>query len=304
MKLRHLAILFTFAVLAITAPAQQKPQLAFTFDDLPAHGPLPNGELRPEVVKSILATLKRENMPPVYGFVNGFRLEHYPYQGEILAAWAHAELELGNHTYTHPELDKLSAAAYIEDIARNEPTLRRFDPKADWHWFRYPFLEEGNTVAKREAVRKWLFAHHYRIAEVSMDFQDYNWNDAYARCSRKHDAASIQHLRETYLSAASQAVTSFRALSHTLYDRDVRYILLMHVGAFDAEMLPALIDQYRTQGFDFVTLEQAERDPVYAFDPRVPTPGGSTFLEQVATARKVSVPELPDYSEDLEKVCR
>lgn len=282
----------------------QKPQIAITFDDLPAHGPLPNGEPRPEVVTSIVATLKRENLPPVYGFVNGFRLERYPYQGEILAAWHRASLELGNHTYSHPELDKTTAAAYIRDIERNEPTLRKYDPQADWHWFRYPFLEEGNTLAKRETVRNWLFAHHYRIAEVSMDFQDYNWNDAYARCFRKHDVAAISHLQETYLSAASKASTAFRALAHILYGHDVPYILLLHVGAFDAKMLPDLIAQYRAEGYEFVTLEQAEADPIYTVDPKQPTPGGATFMETVAWSRNVSVPDLPDNTAELDKTCR
>jgi peptidoglycan-N-acetylglucosamine deacetylase len=157
-------------------------QVAFTFDDLPAHGPLPPGMARPEVVKSILATLKREQMPPTYGFVNGFRVARYPYQIHILQAWQAAGNPLGNHTWSHPELDKLSASAYEQNIARNEPLLKQLSPNSDWHWFRYPFLEEGNTVEKREAVRTWLNEHNYRIAEVSMDFQDYLWSDVYARC--------------------------------------------------------------------------------------------------------------------------
>jgi peptidoglycan/xylan/chitin deacetylase (PgdA/CDA1 family) len=300
----HLVCVALLTALAAGAQQATHPKLALTFDDLPAHGPLPPGEHRPTVVTSILATIRREHLPPVYGFVNGFRLESYPYQGEILAAWADAHLELGNHTWSHPELDKLSATEYEANIERDEPTLRKFDPQADWHWFRYPFLEEGNTVAKREAVRTWLFAHGYRIAEISMDFQDYNWNDAYARCADKHDEKAIAHLHDTYLAAAAKAVTAYRALSYSLYQRDVPYILLLHVGAFDARMMPELIAQYRAEGFSFVSLPEAESDPAYAADPRQPTPGGNTFFEQVAGERKVNVPPIPDYSEELDKTCR
>ena len=45
-------ILIVLAVMTCALKAQ-RPQVAFTFDDLPAHGPLPPGESRPEVVKSI-----------------------------------------------------------------------------------------------------------------------------------------------------------------------------------------------------------------------------------------------------------
>lgn len=284
-----------------TEPA---PKIALTFDDLPAHGPLPPGEARRAVIASIISTLKKENLPPVYGFVNGFRLAGYPYQVELLNAWHAAGQPMGNHTWSHPELDKLTAEKYERNIARNEPTLKRVDPDGNWHWFRYPYLEEGDTVEKREHVLGWLKNHGYRVAEISLDFQDYNWNDTYARCAARHDSAAIQHLHDTYLDGAAKATVAFRDLAHTLYGHDVPYILLLHVGAFDARMLPELIAQFRASGFQFVTLPEAESDPAYAEDPRVPTKGGSTFLEQVALSRKVHVPELPDYSDELDKACR
>ena len=64
---------------------------------------------------------------------------------------------------------------------------QEFDGKGDGHWLRYPFLHEGDTLEKRRAVRAWLFAHGYKVAEVSMDFEDYLWNEPYARCMAKHD---------------------------------------------------------------------------------------------------------------------
>ena len=259
---------------------------------------------RPEVVKSILATLKREQMPPVYGFVNGFRVAQFPYQIHILEAWHAAGEPLGNHTWSHPELDKLTAPQYEANIAENQTLLRKVDPGGDWHWFRYPFLEEGNTVAKREAVRGWLFAHGYRIAEVSMDFQDYLWNEPYARCAAKHDEKAIQQLHDTYLATADEYIGMYRELARRLYGHDVPYVLLMHVGAFDARMLPELIALFRRRGFSFITLPQAMADPIYNVDPKVPTPGGSTFNEMVAAERHVDVPDAQEPETLLDHMCR
>ncbi len=278
--------------------------MAFTFDDLPAHGPLPPGMARPAVVASLLRTFKQEGLPPVYGFVNGFRVARYPYQIHILQAWRAAGEPLGNHTWSHPELDKLSAARYEANTARNEPLLRRVDPQGDWHWFRYPFLEEGDTVKKREAVRGWLEAHGYRIAETSMDFQDYLWNEPYARCVAKGDAASIRELHDTYLATADTYISVYRELAHRLYGRDVPYVLLMHAGAFDAHMLPELIALFRRRGFGFATLDGAMADPVYRGDPRIATPGGSTFNEMVAARRHVAVPDAQEPDKLLDRLCR
>src|ERR1700753_481342 len=156
---------------AVSAPAPL--QVAFTFDDLPAHGPLPPGGARADVTKQILATLKAEHTPPVYGFVNGFRLTGYPYQAQILREWLWSGNPLGSHTFSHLSLDVVSAERFDEDIADNEPVLQKVDPSGKWHSFRYPFLDEGNTQEKRRAVRSYLKEHGYQVAEVTMDFEDY-----------------------------------------------------------------------------------------------------------------------------------
>jgi len=300
-----LVLCFCVSLTAQTPARTNAPlQVAFTFDDLPAHGPLPPGMARPAVVHSIIGTLKRENMPPIYGFVNGFRVAQYPYQIHILEAWRAAGNPVGNHTWSHPEFDKLTVAQYEANIVRNEPLLRKLAPASEWHWFRFPYLEEGNTVEKREELRAWLARHGYRIAEVSMDFQDYNWNDAYARCAAKQDDAAIQQLHDSYLAAADESIQVYRAIAHKLYNRDVPYVLLLHVGAFDARMLPELIGLFRERGFKFVTLQQAMADPIYSFDPKVPSPEGNTFNEMVAQSRNINVPEITDRSKQLDAICR
>ncbi|HEV2575843.1 MAG TPA: polysaccharide deacetylase family protein [Acidobacteriaceae bacterium] len=308
MRLRFAAGLLLFVCAPLPsqtpAPANAPLQVAFTFDDLPAHGPLPPGMARPAVVHSIVDTLKREKMPPVYGFVNGFRVAQYPYQIHILEAWRAAGNPLGNHTWSHPEFDKVTVAQYEANIVRNEPLLRKLARASEWHWFRFPYLEEGSTVEKREELRAWLSQHGYRIAEVSMDFQDYNWNDSYARCAAKHNDAAIQSLHDSYLGAADESIKVYRGIAQQLYQRDVPYVLLLHVGAFDARMLPELIALFRARGFTFVTLEQAMADPIYSFDPKVPSPDGNTFNEMVAQSRNVNTAEMTDRSKELDAMCR
>jgi peptidoglycan/xylan/chitin deacetylase (PgdA/CDA1 family) len=307
MKLTLLLLAFFALTVLIPAqtPVQTAPlQVAFTFDDLPAHGPLPPGEFRPEPMRSIIKTLKTEHMPPVYGFVNGFRTAEYPYQAELLREWIASGNPLGNHTWSHPSLDESSAAKYIHNIAENEPLLEKVDPAGDWHWFRFPYLEEGNTVAKREAVRDYLLGHHYRIAEVNLDFEDYLWNDAYARCAAKKDEAAVASLHDSYLATADEYITYSRTLSQRLYGRDIPYVLLLHVGAFDARMLPELIGLFRKRGFEFVSLPQAQSDPAYRVDPKVAYPGGGLLMELLASTRKVDMPNATEPEDELAKMCR
>jgi peptidoglycan-N-acetylglucosamine deacetylase len=280
------------------------PQVAFTFDDLPAHGPLPPGEMRPEPVRSIVETLNREKMPPVYGFVNGSKVEKEPYQIHILEAWRAAGESLGSHTWSHPALDTTPAKKYIADIAKDEAVLKRVEPEGDWHWFRYPYLQEGDTLEKRVAVRDYLFAHHYKVAEVTLDFEDYLWNQPYARCMAKHDDTAVASLEKSYLGVAEEFIGVFRGLSKALYGRDIPYVLLLHVGAFDARMLPRLIALFREKGFQFVTLEQAQADPAYSFDPNIGYKSGGTMEELVASVKKVNFPDNTKPYKELDAMCR
>ncbi|HEY6621647.1 MAG TPA: polysaccharide deacetylase family protein [Steroidobacteraceae bacterium] len=279
-------------------------QMAVTFDDLPVHGPLPPGMTRLEIAQSILETLKREKLPPVYGFINGGRGAEDPDSLSFLQAWRKAGQPLGNHTWAHLDLNKESPEEFGAEVLRNEPLLKRLMGKEDWHWLRFPFLHEGDTLEKRRAVRAWLFAHRYKIAEVSMDFEDYLWNEPYARCMAKHDEASIQQLHDSYLAVADQYYGVFRELSQLLYGRNVQYVLLMHVGAFDARMLPELLALYRAKGVRFISLPDALSDPAYQDDPDIGEPTGGTFLELMMQKKKIQFPANAKPYKQLELMCR
>lgn len=278
--------------------------MAVTFDDLPVHGALPPGMTRLEIAESILLTLNRENLPPVYGFVNGARAQEGPNGVAVLEAWRAAGQPLGSHTWAHRDLNTESPEEFAEEMLKDEAVLKGLMGKRDWHWFRYPFLHEGETVEKRRAVRTWLAAHGYRIAEVSMDFEDHLWNEPYARCMAKHDEPAVAKLHDSYLAAADQYFGVFRRVSQLVYKRDVKYVLLLHIGAFDARMLPELIALYREKGVKFVSLPSAMSDDAYQDDPDIGEPTGGTHLELMMQKRHIKFPPNAKPSEELDALCR
>jgi peptidoglycan-N-acetylglucosamine deacetylase len=291
-------------LLILAAGLAWSQQMAITFDDLPVHGALPVGMTRLEIAHSILETLNRERLPPVYGLINGGRGAEDPNSLSVLQAWRMAGQPLGNHTWAHLDLNKETAEEFEAEVSRNEPLLESLMGTKDWHWLRYPYLHEGDTVEKRRAVRTWLFAHGYQIAEVSMDFEDYLWNEPYARCVAKHDEASIAKLHDSYLAVANQYYGVFREVSQLVYGRDVKYVLLMHVGAFDARMLPELLKLYRAKGVKFISLPDAMSDPAYWDDPDIGEPGGGTFLELMLQKKRIKFPANSKPYKELEAMCR
>jgi peptidoglycan/xylan/chitin deacetylase (PgdA/CDA1 family) len=299
MKARPLLLV---AALALTTAAAPAPQIALSFDDLPSHGPLPSDTTRLAIAQQIVAALKAAHVSHVWGFVNGRGLKREPGTAGVLEAWRAAGFPLGNHGWSHLGLDQVEVPAFLAEVDRNAPVLAPLMRGQEWRWLRFPYLAEGQEPA-RSVVREGLAQRGYRIAGVTMSFGDFLWNDAYARCVATGDTAAIKQLEDTYLAAATEAAQASRQASGAVLGRDIPYVLLMHLGAFDARMLPRLLAQYRREGFRFTTLEQATRDPFYAadIDPRrAPTP----TLEAQLTARGTPVMQTTRYAPILSEICR
>jgi peptidoglycan-N-acetylglucosamine deacetylase len=285
---------------SLSAGAQQ---IAFTMDDLPSHSALPPWTTRVSVGQQVLRALHDAGMPPVYGFVNAVADEREPGSEQVLDLWRKAGYPLGNHTWSHLNLNAHTAEEFEAEITKNEPVLAAKMAGEDWHWLRYPFLAEGDTPEKKAAVRAWLAAHHYRIAAVTMSFGDYLWNEPYARCRTKGDDEAVAALEKSYLEAARAEAEWEQAASQKVLGRKLPFVLLMHIGAFDARMLPRLLEQYKSQGFTFVTLEQAERDAFYASDTDPSLPPEPANLAEAARAKGITLAPHP-LMPGLDAVCR
>ena len=279
-------------------------KMAFTFDDLPAHGALPVNTTRAEIAQKIVTALHNEHVPPVYGMVNGALIEKRPEDSVVLRIWHDAGNPLGNHTWSHPHLSQSTPETFESEITRNEPTISSVMSKGDWHWFRYPFLDEGDTPEKRSQIRKYLSAHGYKVAAVTMSFGDYMWNEPYARCVAKNDQAAIAELRSSYLAAADESISRYREMSQKLYGRDISYVLLMHIGGLDAEMLPQLLSLYRSRGFTFVSLLDAERDEHYSADIHPDQPLRPQSLEGAMKEKGLALPQRSLQLPKFESICR
>jgi peptidoglycan/xylan/chitin deacetylase (PgdA/CDA1 family) len=290
---------------AFAGSLAQHPTVALTFDDLPAAGSLPPGENRTKIATALAAELKTLHLEGTYGFVNAVKLENDPDAQQALRIWVDAGMNIGNHTWSHMPLTGNTAEAFEQQIAQNEPALAQYAGTRDWHWFRYPFLWEGDTLEKRHAVRAWLKEHGYRTAQVTLDFEDYAWNDAYVRCSAKQDAASIAWLRQSYLQTAAEYILLGREEQRIAFGCEIPNVMLLHATPFTTLMLPDLAEFLRQQGFQFAALPDVEKDPVYAQDPDAALKYGGTLPDQFMDSRHLPYPLfMPKPFEKLKSLCQ
>jgi peptidoglycan-N-acetylglucosamine deacetylase len=290
----------TQQVAAFTPPGPI--EVAVTVDDLPRHGQDIPGVSRLDIHRQLLEVLKRHHVPGVYGFVVGSELLAHPEDTAALEAWLQAGYPLGNHTYTHPDAAKVSSEDFLAQVVANESVLAELMGESQaklWKVLRYPYLHQGADLAGRALIRQVVQARGYRIAEVTVDFEDWAWNNPYARCLGKGSVKAVEVLEASYLDAALAQLRWSADTARRLFGRPIRHILLLHVGAFDAHMAEKLLTAYEQAGVKWVTLDAALEDPVYREEPRPPRSVRGPLLFQVVRAREWSgFPFPPGTDED------
>ena len=300
------ALIVTAANALFTPSAQagdQVTEVAITIDDLPIYEDLPSGVTREDIVNRFIQVLNNHGIPGVFGFVNGGRMSGRPEYKKILENWVSAGFRLGNHTFSHMNLEKVTAEDFIRDIEKNEPLLDSLSPNANSRWLRYPFLAEGETQEKRDKIRTYLFSRGYKIVPATYDFYGYGWNQPYIRCLASQNDTEIASLEQTYIDAAIAQLGRSNQMSEASFSRRVPLVLLMHIGAFDAHVLDKLLTALEQRGVKWVSLEATQRDGFYSFDPTQAVRGRRNFLDQVLVYLKKKTIFMDRQLTRLASVC-
>jgi peptidoglycan/xylan/chitin deacetylase (PgdA/CDA1 family) len=245
-----------------SSAAAQSRTVSLTFDDLPAAGTQDPSEAA-SYNRRILNSLAKHHAPAI-GFVNEDRVIKLN-AGPILYQWVRGGLDLGNHTFSHADLNKLTTTQFEQEIIDGEPSIRA----ALWsagkvpRYLRFPFNHTGDTAAKHEAVAAFLAARGYQVAACTIDNEDYLFNEAYLRMLAKNDEASAVRLRDAYLAYTATQIDYYSGLHEQVFRRPVAHVMLFHLNRLNADLLDQLLGIFEEKHYTFVTLDAAQSDAAY-----------------------------------------
>lgn len=237
-------------------------EIAITIDDFPIQNLEPKKHTPLQIANQILSVLEKHHLTGVYGFINGGN--SISDRDEVFKTWINHQQLLGNHTFSHLDLNKVSAETYISDIKKNEPILINLMKEKNYKFFRYPYLATAQkNKEKHDTIFNFLIEHQYTVVPVTINFEDYLWHKTYARCVKQNNEKAIDWLKISFLEAASNALTASKKLSEIIYQREIKFILLIHIQSFTANRLDELLTLYEKQGVKFISLQDALQDHVY-----------------------------------------
>jgi peptidoglycan/xylan/chitin deacetylase (PgdA/CDA1 family) len=268
-------------------PAAGK-RIALTFDDVPRG---PGAFLsQEERTRRLIAALKTARVSQAAFFVNPGFLEDPERTGgeQRIAGYVAAGHVLANHSYSHPQLTAVTAAAYLADIDKAEAWLKGREGRRPW--FRFPFLNEGRQdKAKRDAVRAGLKARGLQNGYVTVDASDWHMEQLAIDAKKAGKAIDMDALRDLYVESHVEAAEYYDGLARQTLGRSPAHVLLLHETDLAALFIDDLVAALRRAGWDIVTADAAFADPINAAMPDVPSAQG-TLTEALAWEKGLPAP--------------
>jgi uncharacterized protein (TIGR02246 family) len=262
--------------------------ILITVDDLPIGMPRlhPDPADRERITSSLLATLARHRVPAVafviWGHVEGDA------DRALLGRWLDAGHELGNHTKSHPGYTKSSIEDYRADAEAGRAGLQAFlEPRgARVRFFRFPYLQEGDTEEKLEAMRRYLEASGQRGLPVTIDDEDWSFESPFLEARGRGDGRGARQVAADYQAALRAAIRHHESTSDALFGRRVPQVLLLHANAVGASEWDRLFTWLEENGHRFAGPDEVLADDAFARPPRFAAVYGCALWDRIAHERE------------------
>ncbi|MDJ1135462.1 polysaccharide deacetylase family protein [Streptomyces iconiensis] len=184
-----------------------------------------NAAWNAEGIGTVLRALRRADAPATF-FLTGDFAERHPAAARALAEAGHG---IGNHSYSHRHIEKLTPGERAAEVLRADHALRAATGTAPLPFFRFPY---GATTPRAIAD-----VNRLGFADIEFTTDTNGWKGTRGGMTVRR--------------AVRRAVEALRPGA----------ILQMHVGApegqdtvLDAEALPRIIDACRDRGYEITDL--------------------------------------------------
>ena len=295
--MRFLAFLCTSVGLSMSAFAQGR-SVAITVDDLPYAGGAQAANFSEatstaEMVNRQLLAVFQAHHVPATGFVIQKTVESLgPVSGPgILKEWTSRGFDLGNHTYSHPDINGLSADQIEKEIVRGEATIGPLMKESGKKlaFFRFPMNHTGDTKQKHDSIAAFLSQRGYRLATCTIDNSDYPFNAAYVQMLAKNDGENAQKLRAEYLAYTSTEIDYYAALNKQVIGYEPPQVMLLHDNRLNADVIERVLRLFEERQYRFVSLDTAQSDAAYRTPETYLTKFGPMWGYRWANERSVKV---------------
>jgi peptidoglycan/xylan/chitin deacetylase (PgdA/CDA1 family) len=221
----------------------------------------------------------------------------------LLQMWLDAGLELGNHTYSHVNLQRIPIEAYEEDVIRGETVTRMLMARKNMklRYFRHPQLFTGLTLEYKNRLAAFLKNRGYTVAPVTVDNVDYVFAYTYYKAKQRGDTKTMEAVVEAYIPYMETMFGFFEQLSKDSFGYEIKQVLLLHANDLNADHFDKLAALMKKRGYSFITLEEALTDKTYSL-PDAQMDSGPSWIHRWRKTKGLPAIEEPDAPESIQKM--
>jgi peptidoglycan/xylan/chitin deacetylase (PgdA/CDA1 family) len=201
----------------------------------------------------------------------------------VLKVWLDGGLDLGNHTFSHINIHRNTAEAYLADLdAGATYTRAALEARGGrLHWFRHPYLFTGETQEKHDVLAAGLAERAYTVAPVTIDNNDWMFADVYRKAEQIGDEGLKTRIGAAYVAHMTTVLDFFEPYSAEITGgREPAQVLLLHANSLNHIYYPQIHALYLARGYRFVTLEEALSDPIYEHEDHYVHAAGISWLHR------------------------
>ncbi len=269
---RRLGLAVLLVLAAAPATAQEQKRIALSFDDVPR---FQGSFMTPdERTIALIAALKEAGVAQAAFFITSGNLEEdYGANGEArIKAYVDAGHVIANHSRSHTHLSENTAADYIADLDKTETWLAGRAGRRPW--YRFPYLDEGHDLERRDAVRAALKQRGLGNGYVTVDFYDWAIDDLARKAIADERQIDLRALGQFYAETAVQAADFYDRIARETLGRSPAHVMLLHETDLNALFIEDVVAALQADGWEIVTADEAFADPIAQIEPDTLVLGG------------------------------
>lgn len=252
-------------LLALSVSVQSEERtIALTFDDVTlGDRSILTGIARTE---RLIGELSDAGVGQAMFFVTTRNVESRGESGPArLRAYSNAGHVLANHSHSHQWLWRTDTETYIADLDRAIAFLADYEDVEPL--YRFPFLDEGRALDKRDSLREVLASRGLKNGYVTID--TYDWHlDALAQTAKDSGTdLDLNKLRDLYVDVIIRSTEFYDAMAQKVLGRSPHHVLLLHENDLAALFVGDLVAGLRDRGFRIVPATEAFNDPLADREP-------------------------------------
>ncbi len=258
-----LIVAFVSIVWKVDSGNEQKPCIAFSFDDGNTDDILAyKGEVWNDM---IVNELKKNNIQTVL-FTCGKSLDNEKGKA-FLQKWNDAGNFIANHTYNHLNYnDSLPIySEFVHEILQCDSVIKGYQNYQKI--FRFPYLKTGNTIAKRDSICSFLRNIGYRNGWVTIANSDWYINYRLIKKLTENPQTNLNTYRDFYINHIFERAVYYNNLSKEINHRQIKHTLLLHINLTSALFIGDLIAKFKKEGWMIENYSTAIKDPIYKENP-------------------------------------